>query len=115
MRPQQEEGIFTQRVVSLVQDSWERVAALGVEKVGIVLFKNIFKIAPGALQLFSFRDEPDLYNSDILKMHGSTVVKTVAAAVQGLNTIEQLVPVLMDLGFKHAQKGVKKEHYPIVG
>ena len=31
-----------------------KVAALGVENVGVLLFKNIFTIAPEALELFSF-------------------------------------------------------------
>ena len=43
------------------------------------------------------------------------VVKTVGVAVSGLNNIEALVPVLVDLGYKHAKKGIKPEHYPVVG
>ena len=44
-----QQGIFSDETVRLVQQSWEKVESLGLEKVGIVLFKNIFKIAPGAL------------------------------------------------------------------
>ena len=70
--------------------------------MGVVLFKNIFKIAPGALKLFSFKDEKDLYNSPALKSHGMMVVKTVGVAVSGLTNIDSLVPVLTQLGFSHA-------------
>ena len=39
--------------VQEVENSWKKVAALGVENVGVLLFKNIFTIAPEALELFS--------------------------------------------------------------
>ena len=52
----QPKGVFTEQTISLVQESWKKVEAIGIEKVGVVLFKNIFKIAPGALELFSFKD-----------------------------------------------------------
>ena len=48
IQPKKDEGI-TENVIKIIIDSWNKVAKLGVEKVGIVLFKNIFKIAPGAL------------------------------------------------------------------
>ena len=91
---QKQQGIFSEQTVELVQQSWEKVEALGLEKVGIVLFKNIFKIAPGALQLFSFKDEEDLYSSEALKSHGMMVVKTVGVAVSSLETMDDLIPVL---------------------
>jgi hypothetical protein len=54
---------------------------LGVDKVGTVLFKNIFKIAPGALELFSFKDEPSLYTSEKFKIHARSVTTTIGTAV----------------------------------
>jgi len=70
--------------VQEVENSWNKVAALGVENVGVLLFKNIFTIAPEALELFSFRNEPNLYDSLTLKAHGVNVVNTVCKAVAGL-------------------------------
>ena len=70
--------------VQEVENSWKKVAALGVENVGVLLFKNIFTIAPEALELFSFRNEPNLYDSLTLKAHGVNVVNTVGKAVAGL-------------------------------
>ena len=57
--------------VQEVENSWKKVAALGVENVGVLLFKNIFTITPEALELFSFRNEPNLYDSLTLKAHGA--------------------------------------------
>jgi hemoglobin-like flavoprotein len=35
--------------------------------------------------------------------------------VKGLDRLEQLVPVVQDLGRRHARYGVKDEHYDTVG
>ena len=43
------------------------------------------------------------------------MVNTVTTAVNGLETIENLVPVLQDLGLSHAKRGILPEHYPVVG
>jgi len=99
----------------LVIESWAKAEKLGAEKVGIVLFKNIFKLAPEALQLFSFKDKPNLYESKELRKHGLSVVTTVGRAVSGLSDIDSLVPVLRRLGRTHAKRGILPDHYPIVG
>jgi hypothetical protein len=49
--------------ILLVKASWVKVEAIGLEIVGQELYKNIFKIAPQALDLFSFKDEPNVYES----------------------------------------------------
>jgi len=101
--------------VDAVTASWDKVAALGAETVGVLLFKRIFEIAPEALQFFSFKDEPNLYESDALKKHGALVVSTVGTAVAGLKDIEKLAPVLKNLGKAHAGKGIVAAHYDVVG
>jgi len=98
-----------------VETSWDKVAALGVENVGVLLFKNIFTIAPEALQLFSFKDEPDLYESLALKAHGVNVVNTVGNAVAGLREFYTLIPALAALGERHVSYGIVEVHYDVVG
>lgn len=98
-----------------VIQSWAAVKALGAEKVGVLLFKNIFEAAPGALQLFSFKDEPDLYESKALKSHGAAVVNTVGIAVAGLRDFESLVPLIQVLGRRHLGLGLAAEHFELVG
>jgi hypothetical protein len=87
-------GPFTEREVQIVQNSWEEVKKLGFENVGVLLFKNIFTAAPGALGFFSFKDLPNLYESKAFKRHATSVVTTVGAAVGGLRDLSNLVPVL---------------------
>ena len=40
---------------------------------------------------------------------------TLALAVKGLGRLEQLVPVLEELGRRHVDYGVRDEHYDLVG
>uniref|UniRef100_A0A7S1DV93 Globin domain-containing protein n=1 Tax=Hemiselmis andersenii TaxID=464988 RepID=A0A7S1DV93_HEMAN len=97
-----------------VQDSW-RVVEKDLDTHGIKFFMRIFEIAPGALQLFSFRDVKDLEKSPELKKHASRVMGTVGKAVAGLTDVKTLIPVLQALGVQHSLYGVKGEHFPIVG
>jgi nitric oxide dioxygenase len=88
---------------------------LGDTNVGVLLFKNIFTIAPGALQLFSFRDTKNLYENPKFKTHVKKVVNTVGVAVEMLENLDELVPILQQQGKNHVPREVKPEHYPIVG
>ena len=51
-------------------------------------------------------------NKDLLS-HGEKVFRTVDAAVNGLDNIEALVPVLVKLGEYHQPKGVKDPHFSV--
>jgi len=108
-------SVLSSAQVDAVTASWDKVEALGAETVGVLLFKRIFEIAPEALQFFSFKDEPDLYESDALKKHGALVVTTVGKAVAGLKDLEKLAPVVRNLGKAHANKGIVAAHYDVVG
>eukprot|EP00413_Alexandrium_margalefii_P028944 CAMPEP_0204576194 /NCGR_PEP_ID=MMETSP0661-20131031/41633_1 /ASSEMBLY_ACC=CAM_ASM_000606 /TAXON_ID=109239 /ORGANISM="Alexandrium margalefi, Strain AMGDE01CS-322" /LENGTH=360 /DNA_ID=CAMNT_0051584917 /DNA_START=54 /DNA_END=1136 /DNA_ORIENTATION=+ len=103
--------------VRLVKDTWGRVCKLGEERVGVALFKNVFKRAPEALQLFPFRSEPNIltYETPRLKAHAVRVVGVVDTAVQGLGNLPALVPTLQELGLRHQGYGVVRAHYDVVG
>eukprot|EP01051_Picozoa_sp_SAG22_P003113 SAG22_NODE_147_length_17533_cov_46.384536_12_plen_278_part_00 len=101
---------------ALVEESWATAAGLGVETVGVLLFKNVFEIAPGAVALFSsFKNEPNMYESPALIKHASGVVSTVGTAVSMLRKLDELAPVLKDLGTRHVKYGVLEAHYDVVG
>jgi len=103
------------RDIDIVQQTFARVSALGAETVGMVLFMNIFDIAPGAVDLFPFRNDPHYLTSPVLRSHATKVVSTVATAVSMLKDVPALVPVLQELGAKHVGYLVKPEHYDVVG
>ena len=94
-----------------IRGSWEKVRAIDPhwEKQGVLLFYNIFHLAPEALQMFSFKDQDNLYESPVLKAHGSGVMRAMDKAVQGDSKD------LNDLGKRHVNRGVAIAHYDIVG
>jgi hemoglobin-like flavoprotein len=83
--------------------------------VGVLLFREIFSLAPGALELFSFKDVEDVYESPMLKAHGKAVVGAVDAAVHLLDDVSKLVPILEELGQFHNKKNIVGAHYDVVG
>ncbi|CAK0893048.1 unnamed protein product, partial [Prorocentrum cordatum] len=113
--PKKATAVLTEEQVSVIETTWKQAAALGAETVGVLLFKQIFDIAPQALQLFAFKDEPNLYDSPKLKGHGVKVVTTVDAVVSGVRDLEALKPTLQDLGLRHVGYGVLPPHYDVVG
>jgi len=108
------------RDIDLVQQSFAKVATLGADTVGKLIFTKIFTAAPGALQLFSFKadglDFENLFRKDGKAIgHAVGVVTTVGTAVGLLNDLEKLVPVLQELGLKHFGFSVIPAHYDVVG
>ncbi|CAE7442653.1 ngb2 [Symbiodinium microadriaticum] len=105
------------RDIELVQQTFARVAMLGSNTIGRILFMNIFKIAPGAVELFPFaKGDAHMWRpGSPLEVHALKVVETVATAVSLLKDLDTLVPVLQSLGLKHVGYGVEKAHYDVVG
>ena len=88
---------------------------MGLDKCGQAFFRNIFKISPTLLLLFPFKDEQNIYKSEAFKNHAYKVIGAVDMAVKSLGDLETLMPKLKNLGRVHAKKGVKVEHYPVIG
>ena len=106
--------------IPALQASWAKVGeAVGLDAAGVLFFKRIFEIAPGALALFSnlkgMEVGPELYESAALKSHASKVMATVNVAVGKLTDLPTLIPVLEGLGAKHVNYGILPAHYDIVG
>ena len=114
--------------IDYVQSTWQQIFPMsGPNKlssedldakktaVGVLLFREIFSLAPGALELFSFKDVEDVYESPMLKAHGKAVVGAVDAAVHLLDDVSKLVPILEELGQFHNKKNIVGAHYDVVG
>ena len=112
IQPKQTMG--NQFYIEKVTESWKLVQKIGYDKFGPILFKNLFKIQPDLLQLFSFKDEANLYQSEALKKHAKIVTETVGQAVAGLVDLASLIPILTSLGKKHKKFGIMPEHYPVL-
>lgn len=108
---------LSDRDIELVQMTWARMAQLGNETVGKVIFMHIFRIAPEAQALFSFRDfgHVDLFTKEQPIKHYVNVASTIGTAVSLLRELDTLVPVLQSLGLRHVSYGVMPVHYDVVG
>ena len=58
----------------LVSESW-KIVERDIEIFGVAFFVKVLEIAPEALQLFSFKDDPDWQTSTALRAHGVRVMQ----------------------------------------
>lgn len=106
----------------LVQSTWK--AALpeasdeNLAAVGTLLFENLFQQTPAAVDLFPFMkgdDREAVQKKPLYKAHVSGVVKVVNDAVNGLDSLEDILPVLEALGRRHNNYKTEAPHYDLVG
>jgi hemoglobin-like flavoprotein len=91
-------------VHSLVQQSFEAVASRRAEAAAI-FYSKLFEIAPEVKPMFSRVD---------MRVQGDMLMNMLAAAVRGLDRLEELKPTLQELGRRHIAYGVQIPHYAIV-
>ena len=88
----------------LVQDSFAKVAPIA-DQAAALFYDRLFELDPSLKPLFQ---------GDMVEQ-GKRLMSMIAAAVQGLDDLESLVPVVQDLGRRHQRYGVKTDHYGTVG
>jgi methyl-accepting chemotaxis protein len=87
----------------LVQESFAKVEPIA-EAAAELFYNKLFELDPGLKTLFK---------TDI-KEQGRKLMATLKLAVKGLDNLEKLVPVVQDLGRRHAGYGVQSAHYGTV-
>ncbi len=95
---------MTPQQVQLIKQSFAKVAPIAGQAADL-FYGRLFEIAPQVRPLFK---------GDI-KAQGQKLMSTIALAVGSLDRLSELVPVVQDLGRRHAGYGVKDEHYDSVG
>lgn len=95
---------MTPQQIILVQHTFS-LAAPNSEAVATAFYDNLFEMAPGVRELFA----------DDLSDQRRKLMKMLAAAISGLNDVEEIVPVLQDLGVRHIDYGASEEAYEVVG
>lgn len=90
--------------ITLVRHSWQQARGLGPQ-VGALFYQQLFAADPTLRPLF--RGDMDQQSTRLLQMIG--------AAVDRLDDLDTLQPVLLHLGQRHAGYGVQPGHYPTVG
>lgn len=91
-------------VVALVQNSWAKVTPIASQAAAL-FYSNLFTLDPSLRPLFQ---------GDI-EEQGRRLMDMIGTAVQKLDNVETVVPVLQSLGKRHVRYGVKEEHYKTVG
>ena len=95
---------MTPEQISLVQASFRKVISID-EAAARLFYDRLFTLDPSLKGLFV---------GDLTEQ-GHRLMAMLAAAVNGLNDLETLLPTVRALGVRHATYGVKRQHYATVG
>lgn len=88
----------------LVQESFATIAPIA-DDAAALFYRRLFEIDPALRAMF--RGDMADQRKKLMQM--------LTAAVKGLDRLDQLVPVVQDLGRRHAAYGVVDAHYDTVG
>ena len=94
----------TERQIALVQETFAIIAPIA-DDAAVLFYRRLFELDPGLQRMF--RGDMADQRRKLMQM--------LTAAVKGLSRLEQLVPVVEDLGRRHAGYGVADAHYDTVG
>lgn len=90
--------------IQLVQNSWQKVVAIGPQAAAL-FYQNLFEADPALKPLFK----------GDLQAQGKKLIEMISVAVSKLTELNVLVPVLQNLGKRHGGYGVQDSHYDTVG
>lgn len=96
---------MTPREKDLLQATWSQVARIGTPAMAL-FYKRLFETDPATAQLFGGVD---------MSAQEQKLLDAIGAVIGGLDDLAALVPVLEDLGRRHAAWGVTDAHYDTVG
>jgi hemoglobin-like flavoprotein len=99
------ENIMSSEHKHLVQESWEKVVPIA-DTAASLFYTRLFELDPELQRLFARTD---------MHKQGNLLMQTLEVAVKGLDTPEELLPVVEQLGQRHIRYGVKDSHYETVG
>ena len=92
------------RTIALVQESWAAVLPIS-DAAATLFYDRLFTLDPSLRSMF----KPDISEQK------KKLMQMLSVAVDGLNNLPRLVPVLQTLGERHAGYMVADEHYDTVG
>ena len=95
---------MTYEQIKLVQDSFRQVAPIA-ETAAQLFYARLFELDPDLELLFKGN----------LTEQGRKLMQMLALAVNSLDRMEQLLPVVRSLGTRHVSYGVRDRDYATVG
>jgi hemoglobin-like flavoprotein len=90
--------------ITLVQQSFAKVAPIS-DQAAVMFYGRLFEIAPQVKELFP---------TDLTEQRRK-LMATLAIVVNGLASLESILPAASALATRHVAYGAKPEHYPVVG
>src|ERR1700745_3218842 len=90
--------------VKLVQESFAKVAPIS-EQAAVIFYARLFEVAPAVKAMFP---------ADMTEQR-KKLMATLAVVVNGLSSLESILPAASALATRHVSYGAKPEHYPVVG
>jgi hemoglobin-like flavoprotein len=96
--------MLTNTQKTLVQESFAAVVPIA-DDAAALFYRRLFELDPSLERMF--RGDMTEQRRKLMQM--------LTAAVKGLDRLDQLVPVVEDLGRRHAGYGVADAHYDTVG
>lgn len=90
---------------ALVRDTWARVVPIA-DTAAELFYGRLFATAPATRAMFKSTDMAEQRRK---------LMQVLGVAVHGLEKLDQLQPVVADLGRRHIKYGVTDEHYDAVG
>lgn len=89
----------------IVQKTWSRVAPIA-DTAAKLFYDRLFEIDPSTRPLFK---------ADGLPEQRRKLMQTLDQLVKGLDRLDDIVPVIEELGRRHVRYGVREAHYDSVG
>ena len=96
--------MITPQQKELVQKTWTMVVPIA-DKAAELFYGRLFELEPEYKKMFK---------NDMTEQ-GKKLMKTINIAVEALDDVEPLVPVLKQMGADHAGYGVVERDYNVVG
>ena len=76
---------------------------VGTDQVGTLLMKNIFELDPSILDLYSFKDVPNVLESPELKIHYTKLLAALGSTIEAITNDQDIAKMLRQLGQKHVR------------
>ena len=89
----------------LVQKTWEKVLPIS-ESAATQFYSRLFELDPSTRPLFAHSNMPE---------QRKKLMNVIGMAVNGLDTLDKLIPAVRNLGRRHVSYGVTHEQYSSVG
>jgi hemoglobin-like flavoprotein len=98
------QAMLTAAQKTLVQTSFATIVPIA-DDAAALFYQRLFELDPSLQAMF---------RGSMIEQR-KKLMQMLTAAVKGLDRLEQLVPVVQDLGRRHATYGVAEAHYDTVG